>query len=300
MSRRRPDREIAPATAVESPYRVPFNGRFVLARAPSAPPAKGPDKSENQQRLKTLVAAIAELQHILYAHDNHSLLLVFQAMDAAGKDSTIRAVLSGVDPSGCQVHAFKRPSELELDHDFLWRTAQQLPRRGHIGVFNRSHYEEVLAVRVHPTHLAAQKLPYQTPLDTLWAQRYESIRDWEKHLARNGTVILKFWLNVSYEEQRQRFLARLDEPEKHWKFESGDVRERAHWKAYMQAYETALNQTSRPWAPWYAIPADSKSFLRATVADIVHRTLQGMDLRYPVLDPAERARFAEMRAQLKA
>lgn len=285
--------------AADSPWRVPFDGGFKVKAARTAPPKDAPDKEARKQQLKARVAELSELQHILYAHDNHALLLVFQAMDAAGKDSTIRAVLSGVDPAGCQVFAFKRPSLQELDHDFLWRTSLCLPERGRIGVFNRSYYEEVLAVRVHPEFLQGQRLPHiPKDLDELWSQRYESIRDHERHLARNGTVILKFWLNVSREEQRERFLARLDEPEKNWKFESGDVRERGFWKDYMRAYEDALNATSRPWAPWYAIPADSKSYMRLAVADIIVRTLKGMGLRYPELEASEKAQFGELKQML--
>jgi PPK2 family polyphosphate:nucleotide phosphotransferase len=225
--------------------------------------------------------------------------MIFQAMDAAGKDSTIRAVLSGVDPAGCEVTAFKRPSENELDHDFLWRTVQCLPQRGRIGVFNRSYYEEVLAVRVHPEFLDHQKLPWRPKhLEDLWQQRFESIRDHEKHLARNGTVILKFWLNVSPEEQRKRLLARLEDPAKNWKFEEGDLAERGRWKDYMAAYEDALNQTSKPWAPWYAIPADSKSFMRMTVADILLRTLKSLNLKYPTLTDDELSKFGAMKKQL--
>jgi PPK2 family polyphosphate:nucleotide phosphotransferase len=221
---------------------------------------------------------------MLYAQNQRSLLLVFQAMDAAGKDSTIRAVMSGIDPAGCQAFFFKRPSELELDHDFLWRTNRCLPERGRIGIFNRSYYEEVLVVRVHPEILDNQRLPDRPPPEKLWAQRYESIRDHEKHLARNGTVILKFWLNVSKEEQKQRFLSRIDAKRKNWKFEAGDIRERGYWEHYMQAYEHALNETSRAHAPWYAIPANSKAYMRVQVANIVLATLQNMDLAYPTLD----------------
>lgn len=286
--------------AVKSPYLVPFDGSFEIKRAATRPPKPRADKAAARQRLAGQVEQLSELQHILYAHDYHSVLLIFQAMDAAGKDSTIRAVLSGVDPAGCQVFAFKRPSLQELDHDFLWRTALCLPERGRIGVFNRSYYEEVLAVRVHPEFLQNQKLPgIPQKLDELWQERYESIRDHEQHLARNGMLILKFWLNVSRAEQRERFLARLDEPEKNWKFESGDIAERGHWKAYMRAYEDALNATSRPWAPWYAIPADSKSFMRATVAELIVDSLKRLDLRYPELEPEERAKFDQMRRQLE-
>ena len=286
-------------TAPDSPWRVPYDGRFKVATAPTRPPKDKLDKGDRQARLAELVEELASLQHILYAHDHRSLLLVFQAMDAAGKDSTIRAVLSGVDPAGCQVTSFKQPSSSELEHDFLWRTTLALPERGRIGVFNRSYYEEVLAVRVHPEFLKAQRLPQpMPPLKQLWADRYESIRDYEKHLARNGTVILKFWLHVGKEEQRQRLLARLDEPAKNWKFNSGDVSERQHWNSYVRAYEDALNATSRPCAPWYAIPADSKSYMRMAIAEIVVQTLRGLDLRYPTLDASELRRFAAMRRAL--
>ncbi|MGQ0698059.1 MAG: PPK2 family polyphosphate kinase [Panacagrimonas sp.] len=286
--------------AVDSPYLVPFDGSFELAKSPTAPPRKAALKEAREQQLRSSVEELSELQKMLYAHDRYALLLVFQAMDTAGKDSTIRAVLSGVDPAGCEVYSFKRPSEPDLDHDFLWRTSQCLPQRGRIGVFNRSYYEEVLVVRVHPEYLDKQKLPYKLPLDRLWKQRFDSICDHEKHLARNGTAIVKFWLNVSLEEQRQRLLARLDEPEKNWKFETADLHERDRWKDYMRAYESALKATSVEHAPWYAIPADSKSFMRATVADIVVRTLKSLDVHYPKIDAAERARFAEMRKYLGA
>ncbi len=286
--------------AADSPYRVAFDGSFKVAAAPTAPPQDAPGKKQSRKLLQQQVEALDDLQRILYAHDNHSVLLIFQAMDAAGKDSTVRAVLSGVDPAGCEVYSFKRPSEAELDHDFLWRTTRCLPQRGRIGVFNRSYYEEVLAVRVHPELLTHQKLPFVPKnLGALWRERFESIRDHEKHLARNGTVILKFWLNVSREEQRIRFLARLEEPEKHWKFESADVSERSHWKNYMHAYEEALNATSRPWAPWYAIPADSKSHMRLTVASIIVNSLKSLKLRYPRLTPEERAGFGQMKQQLE-
>lgn len=286
----------------DSPYLVPDDGSFRVDKARTAPPKSAADDDVQKDRLRDEIAKLDDLQKILFAHDHHSVLLVFQAMDAAGKDSTIRAVLSGVNPAGCQVHAFKRPSLEELDHDFLWRTTCRLPERGRIGVFNRSYYEEVLAVKVHPNFLDAQGLSTgkhpKKFLKKLWGQRYASIRDHERHLARNGTVILKFWLNVSKEEQRQRFLARLNEPEKNWKFEAADVAEREHWDAYMQAYEDALNETSRPWAPWYAIPADSKPYMRAAVADIIVRTMTAMDLRYPVSDEAQLASFEALRERL--
>lgn len=286
--------------AVNSPYLVPFDGTFHRARMPTRPPGKnGGKKKARKRELAGYVEELRDLQRVLYAHDRYAILLVFQAMDAAGKDGTIRAVMSGINPAGCQVHSFKQPSSEELEHDFLWRTARRLPERGRIGVFNRSYYEEVLVVRVHPEYLQGQRLPH--PLDTkrIWKQRYHSILDHEHHLARNGTVILKFWLNVSREEQKRRFLSRLDEPEKNWKFSAGDVRERGYWDQYMDAYEQALRATSRPWAPWYAIPADDKPYMRVQVAKILAETLKRLDLRYPEVDGGERDRFDEMRRLLE-
>ncbi len=286
-------------TAIDSPYRVPFDGSFLTGNSPTRARDDGLDKRGREQQLREQVEQLAELQRVLYAHDRYSVLLVFQAMDAAGKDSTIRAVLSGVDPSGCEVYSFKRPSSEELDHDFLWRTSCRLPQRGRIGVFNRSYYEEVLTVRVHPELLVAQRLPQLPSAEQLWAERFESIRDHERHLTRNGTVVIKFWLDVSPEEQRKRLLARLEQPEKNWKFEHSDIVARERWDDYMQAYQEALNQTSRPWAPWYAIPADSKSRMRVIVADIVVRTLQGLQLEYPRLSAEMQAQLATMRKRLK-
>lgn len=284
--------------APASDYLVPFDGSFEVAKANTTPqtdgrPLRGKYRRSSKENLN-------KLQRMLAAGDRHSLLLVFQAMDAAGKDSTIRAVMQGIDPSGCQVFTFKRPSNLELDHDFLWRSTCRLPERGRIGIFNRSQYEEVLVVRVHPKILTYQRLPGELNLETIWEDRLQSIRQQEEHLARNGTVILKFWLNVSKEEQKKRFLARLDDPAKHWKFESGDIVERRSWDAYMSAYQDALNATSRPWAPWYAIPADNKPYMRARVSDIIISTLQSIGLRYPEPSEDERAGFDESRRELMA
>ena len=282
----------------KSEFTVPFNGKFKLADMPTSP-TENLGKKHYKAQLKVLNSEMSELQRIMYAHDKHSLLLIFQAMDAAGKDSTIRAVMSGIDPSGCQVFSFKRPSTLELDHDFLWRSATRLPERGRIGIFNRSYYEEVLVVRVHPGILKNQRIP-ELPknLDQVFSERFESIRDHEKHLARNGTVIVKFFLNVSREEQRQRFLSRLDTPEKNWKFELGDVKERKHWDTYMQCYEDVMNETSRAHAPWHCIPADNKSFMRMKVAEIVLETMNTMKLKYPDVAPDEREAFAETKKDL--
>jgi PPK2 family polyphosphate:nucleotide phosphotransferase len=280
-------------------FLVRDNHSFKLNKAATNPGTKAPDETECERGLAECVAEIAELQQVLYADDRYALLLVFQAMDAAGKDGTIRALLSGVNPAGCQVTPFKVPSAEELDHDFLWRTTRHLPERGRIGVFNRSYYEEVLVVRVHPEYLDWQRLPNGIDQKQFWEWRYESIREHEQHLARNGTVILKFFLNVSRDEQRKRFLSRLEEPEKNWKFSDKDVAERAHWDKYMHAYEEALNETSRPWAPWYVIPADNKDYMRLAVAEIVRDTLQSLDLAYPKLDPEAMTHFDQMRAKLE-
>ena len=287
-------------TAIKSPYLVSFDGNFKRSTMPRRPPQDTSGKKLLKQRLSGVIDEISELQRIFYAHDKRALLLIFQAMDAAGKDGTIRAVMSGVNPAGCQIYSFKSPSAEELDHDFLWRTARRLPERGRIGIFNRSYYEEVLVVKVHPEYLDAQRLPKGVNRRSIWHHRYASIRDHEQHLAQNGTVILKFWLNVSKREQKKRFLERLNEPEKHWKFSSSDVRERGYWSQYMKAYEAALAATSRSWAPWYAIPADNKSYMRVCVAEIIARTLKSLNLKYPTLDAAERARFGEMRAILES
>jgi PPK2 family polyphosphate:nucleotide phosphotransferase len=289
-----------PKCAVDSPYLTSFNGKFRIRDAPTLIADKKRDKAQREEKLAGLVAELSELQHVLYADNRYSLLLIFQAMDAAGKDSTIRAVLSGVDPAGCSVHAFKRPSDEELEHDFLWRTSCRLPARGQIGVFNRSYYEEVLVTRVNPALLSAQHLPYAMSLPKLWKQRYRSIRDHEKHLACCGTIVLKFWLNVSKEEQRQRFLSRLDQPEKNWKFEAGDLGAREHWDEYQQAYEDAINATSREWAPWYAIPADSKSAMRVAVAEIIVKTMKSLDLRYPASTAEQIESFDVMKRKLGA
>ena len=284
----------------DSPYLVPFDGSFELSAAPTGPPEGTPGKKKLERALEDEVERLDELQRMLYAHDHHAVLLVFQAMDAAGKDGTIRAVMSGVNPAGCQVFSFKQPSAEELEHDFLWRCVRRLPERGRIGIFNRSYYEEVLVVRVHPEYLDGQRLPERTPLPELWQQRFRSIRAFEEHLAQSGTRILKFWLNVSREEQRQRFLARIDEPEKNWKFSEGDVKERQHWDRYMEAYQEALRETSRPWAPWYAVPADDKRYMRLVVARLVADALEGLGLHYPKVDEADRARFGALRGQLES
>jgi PPK2 family polyphosphate:nucleotide phosphotransferase len=280
--------------APKSKYLVPFDNSFRVTDAAT----KGDKVIGNKKRLKEAISKLDDLQKALYAANRHSLLLVFQGMDAAGKDSTIRAVMEGINPAGCQVFSFKKPSTKELDHDFLWRTSKALPERGRIGIFNRSHYEEVLIVRVHPEMLDYQQLPDAVNRETIWQERFESIRDQEKHLARNGTVILKFWLNVSKKEQRKRFLDRLNKADKQWKFNPGDIEERQHWDDYMHAFEDALNATSREWAPWYAIPADSKPYMRATIADLIVKALGSLDLKYPQPSDADRGLFDASRAAL--
>jgi len=282
--------------APDSPYLVPFDGSFKIANASTTPQTDGTQHKGKHRRNRT--ENLNKLQRVLAAGDKHAILLVFQAMDAAGKDSTIRSVMQGIDPSGCQVFSFKKPSSLELDHDFLWRTTCRLPERGRIGIFNRSQYEEVLVVRVHPKILTYQKLPGKIDAGSIWDERLMSIRQQEEHLARNGTVILKFFLHVSKDEQKRRLLSRLDESEKNWKFEPKDVVERRYWDDYMAAYEDALNATSRPWAPWYAIPADDKPYMRARVADTIVETLQSIGLKYPEPSEDDRGKFDEARKEL--
>jgi PPK2 family polyphosphate:nucleotide phosphotransferase len=246
------------------------------------------------------VARLSDLQEKLYAQDKWALLLIFQAMDAAGKDGTIKHVMSGVNPQGCQVFSFKTPSSEELDHDFLWRTMRCLPERGRIGIFNRSYYEETLVVRVHPELLEHQKLPPSLVTKDIWQERFEDINAFERYLSRNGIVIRKFFLHVSREEQRQRFLSRLDEPEKNWKFSSADAREREHWDAYMAAYEDLLRNTSTRHSPWYVVPADNKWFTRLVVAAAVVDTLESLDLHFPKVDAEKRKDLAAARETLLA
>jgi PPK2 family polyphosphate:nucleotide phosphotransferase len=278
---------------------VPFDGSFRLDDAPKVPPDDAPGKKALHGRLEETVDRLDDLQRRLYALDQWSVLLVFQAMDAAGKDSTIRAVLRGINPQGCQVASFKQPSARELDHDFLWRVNARLPDRGRIGVFNRSHYEEVLVVKVHPEYLGGQRLPRRISAEQRWLERYESIADFERHLARNGYVILKFFLNVSKEEQAERLRRRIDRADKNWKFSEGDLAERALWDRYMDAYQGALNATSRPWAPWYAVPADNKPFMRATVAEILEASLQSLELEYPHVDEKRAEELRALRNSIK-
>ena len=257
------------------------------------------EKDHAADLLEKGVEVLAELQDKLYAQDKRALLLVFQAMDAAGKDGTIKHVMSGVNPQGCQVFAFKTPSAEELDHDFLWRTTKCLPERGRIGIFNRSYYEEVLVVRVHPEILGRQKLPPEVVTKKVWQERYEDISSYERYLARNGVAVVKFFLHVSRKEQKKRFLERLEKPDKNWKFSLADAEERKHWDAYMEAYEDAIRATATPFAPWYVVPADNKWFTRLVVASAVIDALEQMDLAYPEVDEAKKAELAKARAALE-
>ncbi len=284
--------------APHSPYIVPFEQAFEVSKAATSPPETVADKSNLKKKLNQLTNELDDLQRILYSQDHHAVLLIFQAMDAAGKDSTIRAIMTGVNPAGCQVHSFKKPSTEEISHDFLWRTTNRLPSRGMIGIFNRSYYEEVLTVRVHPELLIGERLPDKIKKN-IWQERLESIVDHEKHLARNGYVILKFWLNISKEEQRNRFLARIDNPNKHWKFSTDDIKARSYWNDYMKAYQKALNATSKSWAPWYAIPADNKPYMQTCIAEIIVKSLKKLKLAYPESNDTQHKHLANMRNLLE-
>jgi len=258
------------------------------------------DKPRAAEALAAGVEALAQLQERLYAQNRWAVLLIFQAMDAAGKDSAIKHVMSGVNPQGCQVWSFKAPGAEELDHDFLWRCWKRLPERGRIGIFNRSYYEETLIVRVHPELLARQQLPPELVTRRIWRERFADIRHFERYLHRNGVLVRKFFLHVSKAEQKRRFLERLDNPEKHWKFSAADVAERRHWDAYMEAYEDMIRHTATPAAPWYVVPADHKWFTRLVVAAAVIDALAALDLRYPEVPPERRRELAAARRALKA
>jgi len=281
-------------------YRVESGKKVSLKDYDTRDTGSYKDKADAAEDLQKDVEHLAELQDVLYAQNSRSLLLIFQAMDAAGKDSVIKHVMSGINPQGCQVYSFKSPSAEELDHDFLWRCLKALPERGRIGIFNRSYYEEVLVVRVHPEFLKGQRLPEKTMEDSIWKHRYEDINAVERYLERNGVTILKFFLHVSKKEQKERFLERIEMPEKNWKFSVADVKERGFWKDYMDAYEEMLEKTSTAWAPWYVIPADRKWYTRALVAEIINSTLESMNLSYPVLSKAQKADLANARELLLA
>jgi PPK2 family polyphosphate:nucleotide phosphotransferase len=280
-------------------YRIDKPERFRLADFKTSDKAGlNLDKDSIKDLLKQDAERLAEMQERLFAEDKWSLLIVLQGMDTAGKDGVIEHVMAGVNPQGCVVHAFKAPSAEEIDHDFLWRSAMRLPERGRIGIFNRSYYEETLVVRVHPELLAKQKLPPDLAGKTIWKHRFKSIRGFERHLARNGTIVLKFFLHISRDEQRERLLARLDEPAKRWKFNAGDIAERKLWDKYMAAYEDAIRETSRDCAPWYVVPADNKPFARLVVARAIVDALSQLDLKYPKVDAAALKEMQTIKAAL--
>jgi PPK2 family polyphosphate:nucleotide phosphotransferase len=280
------------------PYRVTEGGKFRLKDVKPHDTRRLASPEQAGQLLKSGVERLAQLQEKLYAQNRWALLLIFQAMDAAGKDGTIKHVMSGINPQGCQIFSFKAPTAEELDHDFLWRTSRCLPERGRIGIFNRSYYEETLVVRVHPGALERQRLPSQLVTKNIWAERFEDIRAFERYATRNGIAIRKFFLHVSPDEQKRRFERRLDEPKRHWKFSAADAHERHYWRDYMQAYEATIQNTSSPDAPWYVVPADNKWFTRLVVAAAVVDALEEMNLAFPVVDRAKRRQIAAARKAL--
>ncbi len=293
---------IEAAHRFSKPYRVTKGRKFRLKDVDPGDTQDftDEDKPRSKEALQAGVGALAELQDVLYAQDRWSVLLIFQAMDAAGKDGTIKHVMSGVNPQGCQVASFKAPTSTDLDHDYLWRCIKELPERGRIGIFNRSYYEETLAVRVHPEFLAAQKLPPELVTKKIWDERFQDIRAFERYLHRNGTIVLKFFLHVSREEQKKRFLERLEQPEKHWKFAAGDVTSRGFWDDYMKAYEETIRETATEEAPWYVVPADNKWFTRVVVAAAVIDALSSLNLHYPKVSAAQKKDLAEARRLLLA
>jgi PPK2 family polyphosphate:nucleotide phosphotransferase len=288
------------AQRVVKPFRV-TGGNFRLSDVDPGDTLEftSEDKPRAKEALANGVALLAELQDMLYAQDRWGVLLIFQAMDAAGKDGAIKHVMSGVNPQGCQVYSFKGPSNEDLDHDYMWRCMKSLPERGRIGIFNRSYYEETLVVRVHPEFLAHQKIPASLLGKNIWKQRFEDIRAFERYLTRNGIVLCKFFLHVSKDEQKKRFLERVENPEKYWKFSANDAKERGHWKDYMDAYEDMIRHTATKQAPWYVVPADNKWFTRVVVAAAVIDTLAGLDLHYPKVDKVRLKELAAARRELE-
>lgn len=281
-----------------TPFRHDGSGKFHLKDYKTNEKG-GLDKEKAQEILEANKKRLVDFQEKLYAQDRWSLLLIFQGMDASGKDSAIKAIFEGINPQGCDVHAFKQPTSTELDHDFLWRCMIALPPRGHIGIFNRSHYEECLVTRVHPEILDKEKLPPRLVTKNIWRERFEDISAVERYLSRNGTVILKFFLNVSKEEQRQRFLDRLEEPSKNWKFSMGDISERALWPRYQAVYQDIVRHTSTPFAPWYVVPADHKWFARVVIGSVIVAALDQLDLRFPRVDKESLGEFAKVRKALE-
>ena len=260
---------------------------------------KGISKEEAKTLLRTGIERLAKYQDMLYAQNTHGILIILQGMDASGKDGLIKHVMTGLNPQGCQVYSFKVPSDEELSHDYMWRCMKRLPERGRIGIFNRSYYEEVLVARVHPEILDRQRIPPELKGPGIWKRRFEEINNFERYLTNNGIHVVKLYLNLSKEEQRRRFLARIDRPEKNWKFSAADARERAHWHEYMQAYEDAFKHTSTEWAPWYIVPADHKWFSRLAVSNIIYSQLKSLDLKYPAVDEAQREELAKARVLLE-
>ncbi len=283
-----------------SPYRVTSGKGFRLAKVDPDGLRRlgGRSKAEAKVAVREGVEALSVMQEMLYAQNRWAVLAMFQAMDGAGKDGAIKHVMSGINPQGCHVSAFKAPSSDELDHDFLWRCMRQMPARGRIGIFNRSYYEEVLIVRVHQKILDGQRLPKELVTKRIWKERFEDIRAYERYLARNGVAVVKFFLHLSRDEQKRRFLARLDDPERHWKFSANDIAERQHWDAYMEAYEEAIRATATPEAPWYVIPADHKWFARMIVAGAMVQRLHALDLKFPQVEAAAKTRMNEARELL--
>lgn len=284
------------------PYRVRKGKKFRLKDIDPGDTGEltSEDKARSKEALQTGIDELAELQDKLYAQDRWSVLLIFQAMDAAGKDGTIKHVMSGVNPQGCQVSSFKGPTSEDLDHDYLWRCVKQLPERGRIGIFNRSYYEETLVVRVHPEFLAGQKLPEECVTKHIWDDRFQDIRSFERYLHRNGTIVRKFFLHISKEEQRKRFLERLELPEKNWKFSANDAKERGFWDDYMKVYEEMIRETATEDSPWYVVPADNKWFTRVIVAAAVIDALGSLNLQYPKVGPAKKKELAEAKTVLLA
>jgi PPK2 family polyphosphate:nucleotide phosphotransferase len=301
VGQRRPDDALSGRTALKidpSDFCVDEDEKVDLSKRPTAVEPVYSSKDDYKELLEEQTAELTHLQNLLYAHDRYSLLVIFQAMDAAGKDGAIKHVMSGVNPQGCQVFSFKAPGPEELEHDFLWLAARRLPERGRIGIFNRSYYEEVLVVRVRPDLLKAQKLPDDAQKH-LWKARYRSIVDFERHLHANGTRVVKFFLHVSKDEQRKRFLARIDDPEKNWKFNPGDVEDRKYWKDYMKAYEACLHATSTKRAPWYVVPADDKQNARLIISQVLVDTLKRLKMSYPQATAAHRKELQALRKKLE-
>jgi len=299
MSKKPSQSLVAELKPFVAPFRFDGSSEFHL-KSQKTRERGGLDKGQGEEIIEANHKRLSDFQEKLYAQDRWSVLLIFQGMDAAGKDSAIKSIFEGINPQGCEVHSFKQPSTLELDHDFMWRSVIALPQRGRIGIFNRSHYEECLVVRVHPEILAKEKIPSRLVTRNIWRERFEDISSFERYLARNGTIILKFFLNISKEEQRERFLARLDEPSKNWKFSMGDIAERALWGKYQAAYQEVIRHTSSEAAPWHVVPADHKWFARVVIGSTIVSALDKLDLQFPKVDPASLQEFKLVRKALLA